>query len=172
MAIFYKSALRQGIVMGLCFCLYTTLMWLTHLDSTYLSIGQYFDIAIIILPIAIILNAIKKERDLHPVTIFQRFAIAIFIGAVSYLIYDPFLYVYHHYINPDWFASVLHLKEMELKASGVSGEKTIVILQKMKTSDIAKAGLFRWSAAIPSVLILPSLIALLSLIFIRKKKLE
>ena len=97
--------------MGLAFCLYTTLMWLTKLDTTYLSIGQYFDMAIILLPIAMIFWAIKQETNSYKVLIIQRIGIAVFVGAISYLIYDPYLFVYHHYINPDWFISVLDLKE-------------------------------------------------------------
>ncbi len=60
--IFSKLNLKYGIIMGLGFCLYTTIMWLTKLDSTHLKVGKYFDILIILLPISIILIAIKKRK--------------------------------------------------------------------------------------------------------------
>ncbi len=167
---FFKPTLKQGIIMGLSFCLYTSLMWLTKLDTVHLSIGQYFDMAIIILPILMILWAIRQENNLYPITIFQRITIAIFVGAVSYLIYDPFLYVYHNNINPDWFNSVLNLKEMDLKAANTSHDKIIETLQKMKDTNASQSRLFRLSTAIPSVLIIPTLIALISLIFVKRKK--
>ncbi|NQX80544.1 MAG: hypothetical protein HRT66_00915, partial [Flavobacteriaceae bacterium] len=53
-----KTSLKYGIIMGLSFCLYTILMWLTKLDSTYLNIGQYLDMLIILLPILVIFKAI------------------------------------------------------------------------------------------------------------------
>ena len=40
--------------MGIGFFLYTTLMWLTKLDTTYLWFGQYLGIGIILLPIIIL----------------------------------------------------------------------------------------------------------------------
>lgn len=155
--------------MGLSFCLYTILMWLTKLDTTYLYIGQYFDIAIILLPVLMIFWIIKKQMDSYKVTIIQRIAIAVFVGFISYLVYDPFLYIYHHYINPDWYTAVLDLKETDLITAHTQPNKITAILKEMKTSPIAQAGLFRLSAAIPSVIILPVLISLISLIFIRNK---
>jgi hypothetical protein len=165
----FKSTLKQGLIMGLGFCLYTTIMWLTKLDTTYLNIGQYLDMAIIVLPIVMIIWAIRQENNTYQVTIVQRIVIAIFVGTISYLIYDPFLYMYHHYINPEWFTSVLNLKEADLKATNISEDKIVDTLQKMKVSNVAQSGLFRLSTLVPSVLILPILIALISIIFIRGK---
>jgi hypothetical protein len=115
-----KNALQKGIILGLCLCLYTLFMWVTKLDSTYLNIGQYLDMAVILLPLGIIFWAIKLENKSPALTLLQKILIAITIGAVSYLIYDPFLYVYHHYINPDWYNAVANLKEQELIQKGVS----------------------------------------------------
>lgn len=158
--------------MGLGFCVYTTFMWLTKLDSTYLKFGEYFDMAIIILPIVMILWAIKEAINDAQITIYQRIILAISIGAISYLVYDPFLFLYHHYINPDWFSSVVSLKESELRAEQFSEEKIIEIVQKMKNTNVAQADLFRLSSLVPSVLIIPTLIALLSLVFIKAKKIK
>ncbi|MCP2025126.1 hypothetical protein L1276_000266 [Flavobacterium sp. HSC-32F16] len=166
---FLKSVFKQGIIMGLSFCLYTILMWLTKLDTTYLNIGQYLDIAIILLPLLMIFWIIKKHTASYKVTVIQRIVIAVFVGFISYLIYDPFLYIYHHYINPDWYNAVLNLKESDLIAGHTQPNKITAILKEMKTSPTAQADLFRVSAAIPSVIILPVLISLISLIFIKNK---
>lgn len=165
----FKSTLKQGLILGLGFCLYTTLMWLSKLDTTYLSFGQYLDIAIIILPISIIFWAIKQEKQASGVTIVQRIVIAIFVGTISYLIYDPYLYVYHQYINPDWFSPVLDLKVAELRAANVPEDNIAMTLQKMKDSNVSQSGLFRLSTLVPSVFIIPTFTALLSLLFIRGK---
>lgn len=167
---FFKSTLKQGILMGVFFCLYTTLMWLTELDTTYLNIGQYLDMLIIFLPITMIFWAIRQERNSYSVTILQRISITIFVGAVSYLIYQPYLYAYHTYINPDWFDSVLTLKDLELKASNTPPDQISETLEKMKGTNASQSGIYSFSSAVVSVFILPTLIALISLIFIRRKK--
>lgn len=165
----FKSTAKQGLILGFGFCLYTTIMWLTKLDTTYLKFGQFVDMAIIILPIVMIFWAIRQENNINQVTIVQRIVIAIFVGAVSYLIYDPFLYLYHHSLNPYWFNSVLNLKNTELRAANISEDKIIDALEKMKDSKVAQSSLFSLSTLVPSVLIVPTLIALFSVIFIRGK---
>lgn len=167
-----QNTLMQGVIMGLAFCFYTVLMWLTRLDTTYLNIGQYFDMAIIILPVLIIFWAIKQENQKQKINLFKRILIAIFVSLISFIIYDPFLYSYHHFINPDWFSFVLSLKEADLIAVNTDSNLIAEQLQNMKDTAIAQSALFRPSAIIPSVLIIPTLIALLSLIFIKSKTIE
>lgn len=164
-----RNTFKQGVIMGLAFCFYTVFMGLSRLDTTYLNIGQYFDMAIIILPISMIFWAIRQENNIYKVTILQRIIIAVFVSAISFLIYDPFLYVYHHYINPEWFTSVLYLKETELNAATIPQDKIMDTLKKMKNSNIAQSKLFSLSALVPTVFILPTLIALFSVVFIKKK---
>jgi len=165
----FTSTLKQGLIMGLGFCAYTTLMWLTKFDTTYLRFGQYLDIAIIVLPVVVILWAIRQEHQISPLTILQRIKIAVFVGAVSYLVYEPFLYTYHHFINPDWYNAVLALKESELKEANVPANKIAETLQKMKESNAAQSGMFRPATFIPSVFIIPTLIPIVSLVFIKRK---
>ncbi len=167
---FIKSTYKYGIIMGLGFCLYTTFMWLTKLDTSYLNIGQYFDMAIIALPIAVIFRAIKQENKTYVVTVLQRVGIAVFVGLISFLIYEPFLYVYHNIINPTWFNAVLDLHESTLKASGMAAVDIAKQLDLEKAMNAKQAGLFKLGPFIASVLVLPTLIALISLVFIRNKK--
>lgn len=165
----YKSTLLQGLIMGLGFCLYTTSMWLTQLDTTHLNIGQYLDMLIVLWPVAIIFWAIRQENQKQTLTVISRIGIALWIGLLSYLIYEPYLYIYHNYINPDWFSYVLDLKEVELKTINTSAEKITETLQQMIEANTRQNGIFKLSTFIPSVVVLPTLIALISLVFIKKK---
>jgi Protein of unknown function (DUF4199) len=167
---FIKSTYKYGIMMGLGFCLYTTFIWLTKLDTNYLNIGQYLDTAIIALPIAIIFMAINHENKAYPVTILQRIGIAIFVGLISFLIYDPFLYAYHNYINPTWFNAVLELHANTLKASGMAAEDIAKQLDLEKNMNAKQAGLFKLGPFVASVIVLSTLIALISFLFIKSKK--
>ena len=145
-------------------------MWLTKLDSTHLKVGKYFDILIILLPISIILITIKKENSLSKLNISQRIFIAIYVSAISFIIYAPFIYCYHNYVNPDWFNFVLDLKKEELICTNMPKTQIDTILNEMKIANDAQNKLFRLSALIPSVIIIPSIIALFSLVFTRNKK--
>jgi hypothetical protein len=164
------NSVKYGLIMGTGFCLYTVLMWLTNLDSTYLNVGQYFDIAIILLPITVISMGIYQQNKLKSVTLMQRIFVAITISSISFVIYDPFLYFYHNIINPEWFSSVLALKGSELSNANVSADSITEQLQQMKDSSVANAGVFQLSSAIPSVIVIPVLISFLSLLFIKNTK--
>lgn len=101
-----KNNAKYGLFMGVGFCNYTTLMWLTGLDGAYLKFGQYLDAAIIVLPLSIIFFAIHQQNKLSSVTMLERVLIAVTISTVSFVIYDPYLYVYHHFMNPEWSNTV------------------------------------------------------------------
>ena len=167
---FLKRTFKYGIIMGFCFCLYTLFMWLTKLDTKYLNIGEYLDIAIIILPIIIIFIAIKNEIKFSEVNIMRRIGIGLVVGIISYLIYSPFLYFYHNYINPEWFNSVLSLAETKLIEIKTEPQVIAEKIQKMRENNLTQKAMFRMGAFIPSAVVIPILISLLSIIFIRKRK--
>ena len=166
------ECIKLGVLMGSGFCLYTIFMWLTKLDSTYLSVGKYFDMAIILLPLFIISWGIHQQNKLSNVTLLQRILIALLIGLVSFVIYDPFLYFYHNVVNPEWFSSVLALKEAELHEANINPDLIVEQLQRMKSSSVANASVFQLSSAIASVIVLPILISFISLIYIKKRAVQ
>ena len=144
-------------------------MWITKLDTTYLHVGQYFDILIILLPIITINLAIKKEIKLKKMTFLNRLLYSIGISLVAYIFYEPFLYLYHNSINPSWFNAVLELKEKELIAKNISIEIIQNTLEKMKSGNNIQSGFFSLSSLIPSVIILPTLSSILSYIVLKSK---
>lgn len=164
----FKTLLKYGAAMGLGFCLYTMLMWLTRLDTTYLNIGQYLDIAILIWPIAMIFLAIRSAMSVSRVSIARRFGIAFVVGLVSFVIYAPFLYAYHNYINPTWFDAVIALQQGKMAEQNTDPVLIAEQVQKMKDIKEAQSGML--NGLLPSVIILPAMIALISLPFIRNRR--
>lgn len=163
-----NASLKFGCLTGVAFCGYTTIMWLTRLDTTYLKVGHYLDIAILILPITMIFLAIRSAMRAGKVSILTRIRIALTVGLVSFVIYAPFLYGYHNYINPTWFDAVLTLKESQMVAAGADGASIAGELQKMRDANSAQSGIL--NGFLPSVVILPFLISMISLPFIRNRK--
>ena len=161
--------LKYGAIMGLAFCAYTLLMWLTELDTTYLRYGQYLDMAVIALPVTVIFLALNKARHHFRLKLLDRLAIAVGVGLVSYVLYHPFLYVYHEFINPDWYEAVIALQRKNLSAAGASQENIETTVAALRARNAAGSGLFSLGPFIASVLVVPALIALLSFLFIRNR---
>ncbi|HTY38506.1 MAG TPA: DUF4199 family protein [Bacteroidota bacterium] len=163
-----KPAVKYGAWMGGVMCLYTTIMWLTKLDSTYLSTGQYLDIIVTMVPIIFIFLCIRSANAATPLNAVGRIKIGIILSLVSWSIYTPFLLLYHHVINPDWLTPVLDLKERELIAQGVSVEQITAQLDSIRSSgtdgSIVVMGL------LVGVLAMGTILSLATLPFFRMKK--
>jgi hypothetical protein len=159
--------LQNGILLGLVLIVYSLLMWLTCLDAEYLNIGQYLDILVIIVPIIFIIRAIRHSLPIH---IGNRLLIATGVGLIAYLIHAPYMYVYHNFINPDWFDWVIALEKQKMVAQNIPTEDIQQKIEQMININKINNKVFTMGAFLPSVIIIPAFIALSSLVFIKNKK--
>ena len=164
---FLRTLLTYGLLLGLSLVVYTTLMWLTRLDTIHLSIGQYLDILVVLAPVGFIVAAIHRQQRQHHLSGLRRVALAVGVMVLAEMLYRPYLYLYHEVINPTWFDAVLTLKRMELTASGSSPATIAAALADMQAAHAAQAGMFHgfWLSA----LLLPIVISLLSWPFLRNQ---
>jgi hypothetical protein len=95
-----STEIRFGVYLGLAFCLYTIFMWLTKLDTTYLSTGRYLNTAVIILPLTFTFLAIwAKSKEIN-LTLMRRIRCSLSTNLVAYLIHLPTQLFYHHFSIP------------------------------------------------------------------------
>ena len=142
---FLLTIFRYGLLLGGSLCLYTTLMWLTRLDTNYLAAGQYLDIAVSLLPIVLIAAAIRQLLRRAPLRWWQRLGVGVGVAVVAELLYRPYLALYHTYLNPGWFSFVLALKRTELLAAGRSAAAIAAELANSRRSMPGRRGCFRAS---------------------------
>ena len=174
---FLPTIVRYGLLLGASLCLYTTLMWLTRLDTTYLAVGQYLDIAVVLLPITLIAAAVRQQirqapsvrQQIRqaPLRWWQRLSVGVGVGVVAELVYRPYLALYHAYLNPTWFSFVVALKRAELSAAGQGAAGIAAELARLQAAHVRQAGMF--SGFWVSALVLPALVALLTLPFWRRR---
>jgi hypothetical protein len=164
---FLRTLLTYGLLLGLLLSLYTTAMWLTRLDTTYLAFGQYLDMAVALVPVGFIVAAIHQQRRQGRLNGLQRVALAVGVMALAETLYRPYLYLYHTLINPTWFAAVLALKQAELTAAGRSAATIATELARLQAGQARQVGLFHgfWLSA----LVLPALVSLLTWPFLRNR---
>jgi hypothetical protein len=164
---FLRTLLTYGLLLGLTLCLYTTVMWLTRLDTRHLLIGQYLDILILLAPVGFIVAAIHQQRRQGQLSGLRRVALGIGVMALAEMLYRPYLYLYHTLINPTWFAAVLALKQAELTAAGRSAVTIATELARLQAGQARQAGVFNgfWL----STLVLPVLVSLLTWPLLRSR---
>ena len=163
-----RTLLTYGLLLGLLLGLYTTLMWLTHLDTTYLAAGQYLDIAVLLLPVGCLVAAIRQQCRLGYLSGLRRLALGVGVMALAETLYRPYLYLYHTVINPTWFSAVLTLKRTELTAAGRSAAAIATELARLQAGQARQAGMFHgfWLSA----LVFPVLVTLLTWPLLRNRK--
>jgi hypothetical protein len=164
---FLRTLLTYGLLLGLTLCLYTTLMWLTRLDTTYLFIGQYLDILIMLAPVGFIVATIHQQRRQGPLSGLRRVALGIRVIALAEMLYRPYLYLYHTLINPTWFAAVLALKQAELSVAGRSAATIATEMARLQAGQAQQAGMFHgfWLSALGR----PALVSLLTWPLLRSR---
>ena len=164
---FMRTLLTYGVLLRLLLGLYTTLMWLTRLDTTYLAIGQYLDLAVLLLPVGCLAAATHQQRQQGHLSGMRRVALGVGVMALAELLYRPYLHLYHTVLNPTWFAAVLTLKRTELTAAGRSAASIATELAHLQARQAQQAGMFHgfWLSA----LVLPVLVTLLLWPVLRKR---
>jgi len=165
-----STEIKFGIYLGLALCLYTIFMWLSGLDTTRLAIGQYLDMAVIILPLFFTFLAVCKKSRETELTFFKRILTGLTVNFISFLIYNPFLIIYHHFINPDWLRYVLELKEKELLAQNATPDIIRSALEQAAKSGNDFNHLI--SGFVAGVLIFGVVFSLLTIPFFRTKKIS
>jgi hypothetical protein len=167
---FLRTLFTYGLLLGLLLGLYTTAMWLTRLDTTYLAYGQYLDMAVALVPVGFIVAAIHQQRRQGHLSGLRRVALAVGVMALAETLYRPYLYLYHTLINPSWFAAVLALKQAELTAAGRSATTIATELSRLQAGQAQQAGMFHgfWLSA----LVLPALASLLTWPLLRNRSVK
>lgn len=163
-----STEVRYGVYLGLTMCFYTIFMWLTKLDTTYLSIGRYLNVAIIIAPLSITFLAIWAKSKEIKLTLFNRISCGLVVNFIANLIYAPFLQFYHHIINPDWLKYVLELKEKELLAINASAEQIQAALENLRIMSSSEFNLIT-NSLIVGVIGFGIVFSMMTLPFFRRK---
>ena len=165
-----NSKLKYGIAFGLAFIAWTMIIFLTGLDTTYIHIGYYSDYLVMILPSVFTFLAIKADiKNSHiQYKLIKGIKTGWLVNFVGYLIYIPFLIIYHHFINPDWLKYLLELVENNLVAQHVMqdviNQKLEIIKQQSTNVNFILYGFFF------GVLIVGGVLSVISTLIIRKRK--
>jgi hypothetical protein len=97
-------------------------IFIFRLDWENISWGQYFDYLAIAVPMVFTFFGIKDSSRVPGYSYWDGLKTGLSINFISFLIYTPFLLVYHHLINPDWLKYLLAFEETELIAKNVPEE--------------------------------------------------
>jgi hypothetical protein len=163
-----RTEIKYGLILGLGICAYTVLAHLLGFYTNNIQTGQYGDIAITLLPIIVLFLAIRERRNLnHSLTIGQGIKTGLQVALISFPISAVFLWIYHHYLNPNWLEFILaHERDVMLRA-GINAADITTRLDKLRTgnSDLAQI-----AGGLVGTIILALILSLIFSLILRKKR--
>lgn len=136
-----KTEIKFGIVFGIGICIYTILMHFLGFYTENIQAGKYSDIGILLLPIAVYFLALKEKtsRD-GSLTLFTGIKSGLLIALISIPISTAFLWIYHHYINPNWLGFLLAFERNKMIREGATAQAMASRLNAIEAggSDISQ----------------------------------
>ena len=116
-----RIGVRWGLILGGSVVLWTLALHMVGFYTVNLGAGQRADVWATALPVLAVLGAFRerlKQRD--AITFVEAIRIALILGVTSACITVPFLWVYHHYVNPRWLELLMTWTRERMTAAGES----------------------------------------------------
>lgn len=136
-----KTEIKYGLLLGLGVCVYTGVAHLLGFYTTNIRAGKYADGATIILPaLAIFLAVRERRRRQGYLTLFQGTGTGLLVALISFPISVLCLWVYHHYVNPNWLEYLMDYERNSLARAGVGANEIGARLDALRAgnSDFAQ----------------------------------
>lgn len=136
-----KTEIKFGLILGLGICAYTTVAHLLGFYTNNIRAGKYGDAVIILLPLVVLFLAIREERNLNAsLTLFQGIKTGLLVSLISFPISAAFLWIYHHYINPNWLEFIINYERNSMVRAGISAGEISARLDQLRAgnSDFAQ----------------------------------
>lgn len=103
-----NTEIKFGLIFGFGICAYILLAHLLGLYTTNIQAGKYADIVITLLPVVVLFLAIWEKRARRgSLSLLQGIKTGLLVALVSFPVSTAFLWIYHHFINPNWLNFIL-----------------------------------------------------------------
>jgi hypothetical protein len=154
-----RTAVKWGVILGAAVCVWTLLLHVLGFYTTNIRAGQTADLIALVLPIVAIVAALREKRATGSLTLKQAVATGLAVGLVSLPITAGFLWMYHHFINPDWNELIVAYRRDGLAQSGASAEAIAAMETSQRASGTDRAQLLAAAIGTPIVSMVIALVA-------------
>lgn len=131
-----KPEVKFGLLLGLGICVYTMLAHVFGFYTTNIGAGKYGDIAVTLLPIMAIYFAIRERRNRQgSLTLWQGIVTGVLVALISFPLSTAFLWVYHHYINPNWLDYIINYEQSNMTRAGANANEISARLNALRAGN-------------------------------------
>jgi len=128
-----RTELKFGLIAGIGVSIYVLLEYLLGFHTTHPEIGEYSGYFSAIIPIVVILFAIRKKRDRSfkgLISFGQAFITGIIVTAISAFIITAFFVIYNDYINPEGMKNISNWKAEQMRLQSIPEEEIVASIEQ------------------------------------------
>jgi hypothetical protein len=136
-----RTGVKWGITLGAAVCLWTLAVHQLGFYTTRLAAGQRADLIATILPIIAVVLAVRERARIQQLKWTNLLAIGAVTGLVSAIVTVPFLWWYHHVVNPGWLDRLVEFRTQVMTAAGASAGEIATAVDRLRQggTDSAQA---------------------------------
>src|ERR1044072_1401220 len=162
-----KAELKYGIILGVAISCWMMIAHVLGFYTTNLQAGSYADMAITILPIVFLFLAIlARRRRQGSLTLLQGITTGMVAILISYVISGTFLWIYQHYINPNWLDYVIAFQQSKMTQAGAAASEVNAVADRLRSRNTAMA---QFIGGLIGTLVLGFILSLIFSVILRKK---
>ena len=162
-----KTAAKWGAILGVVVIVWTLILHMLGFYTTKIAAGQVADQVASVLPIIVIVLALRERRKLvgRGLRVVESLQTGAVLGLTSVPITAGFFWIYHHVINPEWMALIIAWKSAAMTARGATPEAITAATTQLSASSTDSAQIL---GALIGTLVFSVLIALIAGLFFRR----
>jgi hypothetical protein len=162
-----KAELKYGIILGVATSCWIMVAHVLGFYTTNLQAGSYADVAITILPVVVLFLAIRvRRRRQGSLTVLQGITTGLVVVLISYVISAAFLWIYQHYINPNWLEYVIAFQQEKMAQAGTAANVISEEVSRLRSRNTAMAQII---GGLVGTLVLGLILSLILSLILRKK---
>lgn len=130
-----RIGIRWGLILGVAVCLWTLALHVLGFYTVNPGAGQRADVLATALPVVAVVGAFRERlKRAARISFGEAISIGFVLGLTSACITVPFLWFYHHYVNPQWLELLISWSRERLNATGASPAEMEQALSRLQAS--------------------------------------
>jgi hypothetical protein len=131
-----RVSIKWGIILAAALALWTLAIHALGIYTSRVQYAEIVDQVVVIVPLVVLtLALLEYRRDRSgSLPIWRGAAIGLGVAAFSAPMTVGFMWMYHHYVNPNWLSILVAHKRQEMSASGAAPDAIATAIAQLQQS--------------------------------------
>lgn len=129
-----RLTMKWGVILGVAILVWTACIHVMGVYTTRIQYANFVDQLAVVIPIGVTALALLEQRRLNggKLGFWQGVITGVGLSAISSPIAVGGLWVYHHFVNPQWLDILVAYERVHLKESGLSADAVAARISQLQ----------------------------------------